>query len=463
MHSRRRHCHIMLMAVMAGLVSFFCTGRFSHAEPAEVKQRIALIIVNDAYDNYPYPSHLLTPRRDAEEIEKLLRQFDFDVFAVVVNADSTTLAKRLEEFRERGLGVGDRRVGLLYYSGHGVGVSQHENYILTTDATSDSDNAHRLSAEDIVKTYITSAGVQAIAILDMCRTGLGVAEVQASHDDDLPHGKVLIAHASGPNRAAHTGLNETSQYTTYLINEIRARPDAQLTDILKTVGEKNELFPQKPEYYGDIDFVFAQQSPHHEKSSFLINIGIGYAYPWGKIDNRYPKDELRLVGDEAAVFRQTITLSAELLAKIKGAYGLGAYASLGFLNIANSDVRLVSPTMVSWGLLARYSHIFDNNIGLYLGGAFGWEWASVPDPAEFEHLWLRGLNITPVTLGTSYTYATARHARFDVGLRGSWSVAWFNTASFSATDNGQLAPPPFSTPYHYWLTIGLVGGIDFVP
>ncbi len=97
------------------------------ATPAEAGRRVALVIGNSAYDNFP---ELANPTHDADGIASTLRRIGFDVVVPKDNVDEREFVDLLSDFSATAEGAD---IALFYYSGHGLQY-QSENYLLPIDA-----------------------------------------------------------------------------------------------------------------------------------------------------------------------------------------------------------------------------------------------------------------------------------------------------------------------------------------
>lgn len=206
-----------------GLV-VLCLGALaaSDAPAQQAEARIALIIANEAYVGGAFQP-LPGTQQDAAVMRPALERAGFTV-TVQRNVNRQQLRDALADFARQLAALGDRGVGFLYYSGHGVG-QRGENFLIPVDARVQGVTDLPLAAVPLgeqLEALEYASARSVVIVLDACRTAFGrgargLAPVSARTD-------TLIAFSTQPNElAADDGL-----YARVLAEEI-TRPGADTT------------------------------------------------------------------------------------------------------------------------------------------------------------------------------------------------------------------------------------------
>jgi hypothetical protein len=191
--------------------------------PAQ-KKRVALLIGNSDYQNYP---DLRNPNNDARALGTVLRRLDFNV-AVGVDLDAVAFRKAIQNFLDN---IDKNTVALFFYAGHGVQVNGL-NYMLPTDAklTSESD----LEFEAIRFNYLLEplerdSGI-GIVFLDACRDNPLANTLSGSKTRSLMSSRGLapvqtgeglfIGYATQPDNVASDGNGPNSPFTTAMLHHL---------------------------------------------------------------------------------------------------------------------------------------------------------------------------------------------------------------------------------------------------
>ena len=182
-------------------------------------ERLALLIGNS---NYADGSSLPNPVNDVRAMKKALEGLGFKVIKHE-NCTQREMKMAMDDFGSRLKG---QDVGLFFYAGHGVQVSQY-NYLVPVDArlTSEKKVEYNCVRADRVLAEMEGAGSRTnIVILDACRDnpferswrrgrGAGLAFMNA------PSGS-LIAYSTAPGKTALDGGGKNSPYTSALLQHI---------------------------------------------------------------------------------------------------------------------------------------------------------------------------------------------------------------------------------------------------
>lgn len=209
------------------------------ATPQQMKteQRLALVIGNG---NYLKGSLGQNPVNDASDIAKALQQMGFTVISVT-DASKATMRAKIREFGTR---LKNGGVGLFFYAGHGVQVSD-QNYLLPVDADIQNEAEvaeDAISVNLVLKTMDDAGNRLNIVMLDACRdnpftrgfrsAGTGLSAVNAS---DAATGMV-IAFATAPGKTAANGDGRNGLWTSQLLKAFSG-PDTSLMKVFQRATE----------------------------------------------------------------------------------------------------------------------------------------------------------------------------------------------------------------------------------
>ena len=188
-------------------------------------KNIALVIGNS---NYESVGSLKSPVYDAEDMAKALRDLGFCVMDVLKDASKSAMESAISDFEVE---LRDKnKVGLFYYSGHGV-QSKGSNYIIPVDANIPSEiflNNRAINVEDVLEAM--DENELNILILDACRNNpfekswrtKGISSKDGLSTIGAPSG-TLIAYATLPNKVAYDGTERNSVYTRILLSEMNKK------------------------------------------------------------------------------------------------------------------------------------------------------------------------------------------------------------------------------------------------
>jgi len=255
-------------ALFSGLVIFGVLMPLS----AQAEKRVALVIGNDRYLNFPPQKQLEKAVNDAEAVGDTLARLGF----TVVRGQNLSRQRTIEQLSAftRQLEPGD--IAAFFFAGHGVAVGG-VNYLLPSDMPSaESETIVRGNAlsETEVTAEIQSRGVRvALLVLDACRDNplprsgtrsLGNTKGLA---ESKPARGVFTIYSAGIGQSALDRLeandpNRNSVFTRVFIQQL-ARSDLHLGDLAVDVREKvaalalkakdnsGQLLPheQTPAYY----------------------------------------------------------------------------------------------------------------------------------------------------------------------------------------------------------------------
>lgn len=198
------------------------------------KQRVALLIGNEAYTQSP----LQTPSKDAREMGDLLQKLGFRT-EVAVNTTLKEMHRAIDKFITD-LAFGDE--GLFFYSGHGIQLDG-ENYLIPIDFEAKNDVDARFAAYSVsrIQDRMEKAGTKLnIIILDACRNNpfvnarspsIGLAGMNTARG-------TFIAFATSPGKTAiDSPRGGNGLFTDYLIEAIK-EPGLSLDQVFNVVRER---------------------------------------------------------------------------------------------------------------------------------------------------------------------------------------------------------------------------------
>lgn len=202
------------------------------------QKRVALVIGNA---NYKYANELPNDLNDAEDMEKALSKFGFEV-KFVTDADYDKLIEALSDF---GAALADGGVGLFYYSGHGVELGGKQ-YIVPVDAklkTMDYVDREAISVTKILDKMGSSKSKLNFVILDACRNnpfykswGIKGAVNGGFSEAKMPNPSgILIASATAAGDVSSAAGERNSVYTKYLLHYLDKNPDLEVALLLRRV------------------------------------------------------------------------------------------------------------------------------------------------------------------------------------------------------------------------------------
>ncbi len=235
---------ILCWVVIAVLAASVCAGA------ARAEKRIALVIGNAAYTGV---APLRNPVNDATDLTASLKQLGFEVLG---GTDLDQAAMRAE-IRKFSAALRGADVGLFFFAGHGLEVS-NQNFLIPTDAAIEAEGDLDFQAVplDLVFRQMTREARTTLIFLDACRdnpmaeklarsmgarsvaVGRGLARVESGLGS-------YIAFATEPGKIALDGDGRNSPFTAALLKHIAAEGRdvssmmiAVRNDVLKETGGK---------------------------------------------------------------------------------------------------------------------------------------------------------------------------------------------------------------------------------
>ena len=225
------------------------------ASGAEAAKRVALVIGNGAY---VHQAPLANPKNDILQMEKTLKDIGYEV-TVVRDLDEDGMERALADFSE----VADQaEVALVYYSGHGMEISD-TNYLIPIDAELKKERDAKFEAVDLdyVRAAIEGASKLKVVILDACRNNTFLAKTRGGTRGlkrVVAQAGEVIAYSTSPGSVAQDGEpGGLSPYTRALTEKLDQSPDMDVRFLFTSLGGKTA------EYAG------VQQRPYTEFASIM--------------------------------------------------------------------------------------------------------------------------------------------------------------------------------------------------
>lgn len=240
----------LLAARAAGIACWllFMLLEGTSAAQGQPGRKAALVIGNN---DYQHATPLVSCVREAAAMTEVLRQAGFEVAEPVFNGTRQDMLDAADAFLERARGA---EVGLLYFAGHGMLLADQQtrdrsyNYMLPVDARLLSDRDEEIKSRTISVQYLLKGmedvgAACKIVILDACQNN-GLAQGRAAGNvrggagaqADLPT-ESFVALATIPGTSAVDGdERQMSPFTTAFIENIKAYPDATLTELFAGVN-----------------------------------------------------------------------------------------------------------------------------------------------------------------------------------------------------------------------------------
>jgi len=228
--------------------------------PAKNSKRVALVIGNGDYERQALPN----PIYDAQDMSNTLNRLGFSVIQVL-NADKAMMETAVQKFV--GELYGDR-VGLWYYSGHGVQY-KGKNYMIPIGAMLDINegpdnlNTYAVSVKDVLSKMENAKNRLNMVFIDACRNnpfdGFSKGDQKAGLAWEGSAEGMLIAYATAPNKAALTSKERNSPYTKYLLHFMKENLPIELMLKQVRLAVKNETTGRQTPWYAasfDGEFTF---------------------------------------------------------------------------------------------------------------------------------------------------------------------------------------------------------------
>lgn len=239
-------------ALLLCLLAFPSVGAPAPTQPAEIPERVALVIGNGAYPS----SRLKNPTRDAGAVAESLKQLGFEVDLQTDLNQKAMLQKAFEFFHYK---AARSPLRLIYYAGHGVQYNGH-NYLMPVDANLglESDIPRTGFLLDELRRSLDGLdrGVSLI-VLDTCRIRYcpagrcrGVMSSLGLGAENRSSG-TLIAYSTAPGKPSGDDPGEAHSLYTGTLLELLPIPGLPVEKLFRRLTE--EVFRrsqgrQKPEF-----------------------------------------------------------------------------------------------------------------------------------------------------------------------------------------------------------------------
>lgn len=202
------------------------------AGPDIRESRIALVIGNATYKDAP----LANPVHDARAVARVLNEAGFEV-KLRVNLTQTQMRRAVREFGDEL--HAKQGVGLFYFAGHGVQISNH-NFLIPVGSDIQREYEVEEQAVDAgtVMAMMHSARARVnIVILDACRNNPFIRDFRSTINGlapmQAPAGS-LVAFSTAPGQTAIDGTGQNGLYTEHLVRNL-AVPGLKIEDVFKNV------------------------------------------------------------------------------------------------------------------------------------------------------------------------------------------------------------------------------------
>jgi len=221
---------------LLGFVALIVAGHgYAQQRPAlsdAGESRIALVIGNAAYKDAP----LANPVNDARAVARTLNELGFQV-KVQTNLTQVQMRRAIREFGDE---LHARQgVGLFYFAGHGVQIS-NRNFLIPVGADIQREYEVEDQAVDAgaVLAMMQSAKARVnIVVLDACRNNPFIREFRSTINGlapmQAPAGTIL-AFSTAPGQTAIDGTGQYGLYTEHLVEQLGV-PGIKIEDVFKNV------------------------------------------------------------------------------------------------------------------------------------------------------------------------------------------------------------------------------------
>ena len=248
---QRREDVVLTGGLKSVLVALALGGSLSAVAcgPALAGKRMALVIGNAAYKNFP---PLKNPVNDARGVKEALEKIGFQT-ELVTDADYRSFRKRLNDFSNR---AADADAVLFYYAGHGVEENK-TGYILPTDIEADdlrNPAVSQVPSIDLVVTALSAAHGPKILIVDACREDPSSRDVTVGADlkvrnvsvrsvdvgeprsaEPMRDEGMLIVFSTATKAVAYDGSGSQGPFASSLIRHL-AEPGLSATELFHAVN-----------------------------------------------------------------------------------------------------------------------------------------------------------------------------------------------------------------------------------
>ncbi len=196
------------------------------------ESRVALVIGNASYKDAP----LANPVNDARAIAKALNDLGFQV-KLQTNLTQAQMRRAIREFGDEL--HAKQGVGLFYFAGHGVQIS-NRNFLIPVGA--DIQREYEVEDQSVdagaVLSMMQSAKARVnIVILDACRNNPFIRDFRSAINGLAPMqapAGTLVAFSTAPGQTAIDGTGQFGLYTEHLVENLTV-PGLKIEDVFKNV------------------------------------------------------------------------------------------------------------------------------------------------------------------------------------------------------------------------------------
>lgn len=196
------------------------------------ESRIALVIGNANYKDAP----LANPMNDARAVAKALNESGFQV-KIHTNLTQAQMRRAIREFGDEL--HAKQGVGLFYFAGHGVQIS-NRNFLIPVGADIQREYEVEDQAVDAGSVLAMMESAKApvnIVILDACRNNPFIRNFRSAINGLAPMqapAGTLVAFSTAPGQTAIDGTGQYSLYTEHLVENLTV-PGLKIEDVFKNV------------------------------------------------------------------------------------------------------------------------------------------------------------------------------------------------------------------------------------
>ncbi len=205
------------------VLSLFMLASVAGAALAQAERRVALVVGNADYGNFP---DLANPKNDADDIAEKLESLGFEVI-LGTNQTRSAFMSSLITFADA---LQDADTSLFFYAGHGMQIDD-VNHIVPVDAQLSSavPVEEQTITVDRVIGLMNEFTETALVFLDACRDNPLTADIPiGSRDDGFARGLARVRSAGGsyisfataPGNVAYDGEGRNSPFTEALLRHI---------------------------------------------------------------------------------------------------------------------------------------------------------------------------------------------------------------------------------------------------
>lgn len=200
-------------------------------QKVNLEKKIALVIGNSKYR--AKGGELTKPYNDANDLAEKLVSLGYEVNRCI-DADRDKMEEGIEIFCRK---AEKSNLALFYFSGHGIGGTDGDNFLVPIDAPAIDSSRKCISAKGVLKDLEKSGCNLKILILDACRTpsnSKGSGSNSGLSTMTAPSG-TFIAYAAAPGEPAYEGNGRNSIFTEALLETFNRQEELPITTFFTLV------------------------------------------------------------------------------------------------------------------------------------------------------------------------------------------------------------------------------------